>query len=175
MPIRREHLFFYPIDWPQLSAVIRFQRAKGRCEVCARPHGQRVFHLGDGRWWDREESSWRDGAGRFICLAVGTDDVLGRVRTTRGVLATGHRDHDTAINAGKNLAAFCQRCNMNHDRPEGRPEDTARNEAIASMLRSKQTWAQVIAATGCSRSTLTRISKRLKPASSSVSISAGST
>lgn len=50
MPIRREHRFFYPIDWPQLSAVIRFERAKGRCEVCARPHGQRVFHLGDGRW-----------------------------------------------------------------------------------------------------------------------------
>ena len=23
MPIRREHRFFYPIDWPQLSAVIR--------------------------------------------------------------------------------------------------------------------------------------------------------
>lgn len=78
MPIRREHRFFYPIDWPQLSVVIRFERAKGRCEVCARPHGQRVFHLGDGRWWDREEGSWRDGAGRFICLAIGADDVLGK-------------------------------------------------------------------------------------------------
>lgn len=36
MPIRREHRFFYPIDWPQLSAVIRFERAKGRCGICAR-------------------------------------------------------------------------------------------------------------------------------------------
>ncbi|SEG69760.1 hypothetical protein SAMN04488144_14530 [Methylobacterium sp. 190mf] len=27
MPIRPEHRFFYPIDWPQLSAVIRFRRA----------------------------------------------------------------------------------------------------------------------------------------------------
>jgi hypothetical protein len=116
MPIRREHRFFYPIDWPQLSAVIRFERAKGRCEVCARPHGQRVFHLGDGRWWDGEEASWRDGAGRFICLAIGADDVLGQVRTTRVVLATGHRDHDTANNGPENLAAFCQRCHMNHDR-----------------------------------------------------------
>ena len=33
----------------------------------------------------------------FICLAIGADDVLGRVRTTRVVLATGHRDHDTGI------------------------------------------------------------------------------
>ena len=26
MPIRPEHRFFYPIDWAQLSAVIRFGR-----------------------------------------------------------------------------------------------------------------------------------------------------
>lgn len=45
---------------------------------------------------------------------------------------------------------------------KGRPEDTARNEAIASMLRAKQTWAQIIAATGCSRTTLQRIAKRMK-------------
>jgi hypothetical protein len=35
--------------WPQLSAAIRFGRAKGRCERCRRPHGRLVFHLGDGR------------------------------------------------------------------------------------------------------------------------------
>ncbi len=49
MPIRPEHRFFYPIDWPQLSDAIRFRRARGRCEKCARPHLQQVFHLGDGR------------------------------------------------------------------------------------------------------------------------------
>lgn len=38
MPIRREHRFFYPIDWPQLSAVIRFRRAGERCEACQCPH-----------------------------------------------------------------------------------------------------------------------------------------
>lgn len=120
MPIRREHRFFYPIDWPQLSAVIRFGRAKGRCEGCARPHGRVVFHLGDGRWWDEEAASWRDGAGRGICLAVGADDVLGAARTTRVVLATAHRNHDTADNAAANLAALCQRCHMLHDGPEHR-------------------------------------------------------
>lgn len=45
---------------------------------------------------------------------------------------------------------------------KGRPEDTARNDAIAAMLQSKQTWTQIIAATGCSRSTLKRITDRLK-------------
>ncbi|MGH1572695.1 hypothetical protein ACRAWG_21010 [Methylobacterium sp. P31] len=118
MPIRREHRFFYPIDWPQLSAVIRFRRAGGRCEGCGRPHGQRVFHLGDGRWWDAPAATWRDGRGRRVRLAPCTVDVLAIVRTTRVLLAAAHRDHDTSNNADANLAAFCQRCHMIHDRPE---------------------------------------------------------
>ncbi|GAA0269610.1 hypothetical protein LNAOJCKE_1299 [Methylorubrum aminovorans] len=118
MPIRREHRFFYPIDWPQLSAVIRFGRAKGRCEACQRPHGRTVFCLGDGRWWDDEAASWRDGTGGLVCIEVDAADVLGEIRTTRVVLATGHRNHDTADNSAANLAAWCQRCHMLHDRPE---------------------------------------------------------
>ena len=118
MPIRREHRFFYPIDSPQLSAVIRFRRAGGRCEAYGRPHGQTVWHLGDGRWWDAQTGSWRNDAGQVVCLAVGADDVLKAVRTTRVVLATAHRNHDTATNTNANLAAFCQRCHMIHDRPE---------------------------------------------------------
>lgn len=90
--------------------MIRFERVRGQCEVCARPHGQRVFYLGDGRWWDSEYTSWRNGAGRFICLPGGADDVLESVRTTRITLATGHRVHDPANNAAKNLAALRQRC-----------------------------------------------------------------
>ncbi len=54
MPIRRHHRWLYPIDWRELSASIRFRRAKGRCEGCGRPHGRVVLHLGDGRWWDEE-------------------------------------------------------------------------------------------------------------------------
>ncbi|GAN50840.1 hypothetical protein ME121_4897 [Methylobacterium sp. ME121] len=59
MPIRPENRFFYPIDWVQLSQVIRFERAKGYCEGCGRPYGQLVCHLGDGRWWDNAAQVWR--------------------------------------------------------------------------------------------------------------------
>lgn len=118
MPIRPEHRFFYPIDWPQLSEAIRFRRARGRCEECARPHLQRVFHLGDGRWWDTEIASWRDGQGRRLRQRLRDEDLLMRVRITRVVLAAAHRDHDTANNEDANLAAFCQRCHMLHDRDE---------------------------------------------------------
>lgn len=44
---------------------------------------------------------------------------------------------------------------------KGRPEDTERNLAIIKMLKAGQTWSSIIAATGCSRSTLSRLSKRL--------------
>lgn len=46
--------------------MIRFERAKGRCEQCRLPHGQIVIHLGDGRWWDAERAAWRDGQGRLL-------------------------------------------------------------------------------------------------------------
>ncbi|MAY63566.1 MAG: resolvase [Rhizobiales bacterium] len=44
----------------------------------------------------------------------------------------------------------------------GRPEDTERNAAIVSMLASGQSWSRIMSATGCSRSTLSRLSKRVK-------------
>lgn len=47
---------------------------------------------------------------------------------------------------------------------QGRKEDTKRNEAIIAMLKNGNSWNQVIAATGCSRSTLSRLSHRLKVA-----------
>ncbi len=119
MPIRPEYRWLYPIDWPQLSAVIRFGRAKGRCEGCRRPHGRIVCHLGDGRWWDAERGAWRDGQGR-VARVTGIEDVLPVVATTRVILATAHRDHDPTNNRPRNLMALCQRCHLMHDRQEHR-------------------------------------------------------
>src|SRR3546814_17232411 len=83
MPIMAEHRWLYPIDWPELSRLIRFGRAKGRCEHCRRPHGARVFHLGDGRWWDAARRHWRDGRGRR--LRVSGADIVAIVRITREI------------------------------------------------------------------------------------------
>ena len=117
MPIRPQYKWFYPIDWPQLSAVIRFERAKGRCQRCGRPHGREIRHLGDGRWWDEDERSWRNGRGRRLARRVG-DGIA--VRTTRVALAAAHLDHDPTNNRLRNLKALCQRCHMLHDQKEHR-------------------------------------------------------
>lgn len=44
-------------------------------------------------------------------------------------------------------------------RYKGRPEDTARNTAILELLNAGASWSQVVAATGASRSTLSRLTK----------------
>ncbi len=119
MPIRPQYKWLYPIDWPQLSASIRFKRAKGRCEECGRPHGREIQHLGDGRWWDEEMRKWRDGRGRILRrVALIDEDIV--IRTTKVVLATAHLDHDPTNNHPKNLKALCQRCHLIHDREEHR-------------------------------------------------------
>jgi len=47
---------------------------------------------------------------------------------------------------------------------KGRKEDTKRNEAIMAMLKKGDSWNHIVTATGCSRSTLSRLAQRLKEA-----------
>lgn len=118
MPILARYRWLYPFDWPQLSALVRFKRAGGRCEECGRPHRQLVYHLGDGRWWDQEGQTRRSGQGRPLprLPTLAEDDPT--LRTTRVVLAAAHLDHDPTNNRLRNLRALCQRCHMLHDRDE---------------------------------------------------------
>jgi hypothetical protein len=131
MPIAPEHRWLYPIDWPQLSHLIRFRRAKGRCEHCQRPHGRDVIHLGEGTWWDDDGAIWRNGRGRRVPALPPPADLLHtqlvfagmdppRPRVTRVVLAAAHLNHDPGDNRPRNLAALCQRCHMIHDAAEHR-------------------------------------------------------
>ena len=120
-----EHRWLYPIDWPEMSRIVRFERAAGRCEHCRRPHGRHVTFLADtnGVWWDVEIRAWRDGRGRRLRYAP--DFVpLDAIRMTRKpvYLATAHLNHDPTYSGPRwrNLAALCQRCHMIHDAPEHR-------------------------------------------------------
>lgn len=114
MPIRRSTRFFYPIDWPQISDAIRFGRAKGRCEQCQRPHGHLVKNLPDGRWFDATANHWRDDHGHEVPHPMIED--FCRVRIWKVILAACHRDHDPRNCHPKNLASWCQRCHLLHDR-----------------------------------------------------------
>lgn len=126
MPIRLEHRDLYPDNWPQLSASIRFGRAKGRCEGCGRPHGKLILCVEDGRWFDRGEGAWRTENGARVAQPCKPY----RLRWTPVRLAACHLDHDPTNNHPENLKAWCQRCHLRHDRPEHR-----RRAAITVLLR----------------------------------------
>jgi hypothetical protein len=115
MPIRPELRPLYPPNWREISRRVRFERAQGRCERCGRPHMATIRCLSDGRWFDAERGTWRDGRGR----AAQWPDLLdtARFRTTRVVLAAAHLDHDPRSRRMRNLRAWCQRCHLLHDRP----------------------------------------------------------
>jgi hypothetical protein len=85
--------------------MIRFERAKSRCEECGRPHGRGIQHLGDGRWWDEEDQIWRNGRERSLPRLALVNDTIA-VRTTKVVLATAHLDHDPTNNRPRNLKAL---------------------------------------------------------------------
>ena len=110
MPIRPELRPLYPPHWRALSARVRFERAGGRSQRCAR-----LRCLPDGRWFDPDAGTWRDRRGR----AARWPDLVEAVgfRITRVVLAAAHLDGNPANNRRRNLRALCQRCHMLHDRP----------------------------------------------------------
>ena len=115
MPIRPDLRWFYPIDWPELSRWVRFERAGGVCETCGRPHGHTVSCLSDGRWFDAARQAWRSGRGRVV---HGPEPIEAtELRSTRVILAAAHLDHDPTNNRRRNLKSLCQRCHMIHDRP----------------------------------------------------------
>ena len=114
MPIKRELRWFYPIDWPEISRRVRFERAGGVCEGCGRPHGETVRCLPDGRWFDAARHTWRNGRGRPARWPDIEEAVA--FRQTRVILAAAHLDHDPGNNRQRNLKSLCQRCHMIHDR-----------------------------------------------------------
>jgi hypothetical protein len=115
MPIRAEMRWFYPIDWPQISRRVRFERGRGVCQDCGRPHGQTVHCLPDGRWFDVKRHIWRSDRGKPA--AWPNVEEATRIRRTRIVLAAAHLDHDPSNNRPRNLRSLCQRCHLIHDRP----------------------------------------------------------
>jgi hypothetical protein len=120
MPIRRELRPLYPPNWKELSHRVRFERARGQCEGCGRPHAQLIRCLPDGRWFDPIWQTWRNSRGR----RARWPDLLALIpgRSTRIVLAAAHLDHDPTNNRLRNLKSLCQRCHIIHDAPYHRAQ-----------------------------------------------------
>jgi len=113
MPIRRQHRSPYPIDWQQISASIRFGRAKGAVSIAAGRTVARWFisATAAGGMEDGDRGVWRDGRKRALpgLPAYGRGGLVLPL-TTKVFLAAVHLDHNRGNNRRRNLKAFCQRC-----------------------------------------------------------------
>lgn len=95
-----------------ISRHVRFDRAKGLCERCGRPHGLRLHFHADGRTYADADWLYPDGTpAPFPNLLEWT-----AISTRRVWLATAHLDHNPFQTHDRNLAALCQRCHLAHDR-----------------------------------------------------------
>ena len=92
MPIKPENKHRYPVDWKEISMRIRFERAKGKCEVCGAVN-----------------YSYVNRKTREICLKD-EDDAI------RIVLTVAHLDHSPENCEDSNLKAMCQKCHNNYDK-----------------------------------------------------------
>lgn len=123
MPI--DYKSYHP-KWSLISRLIRFSRAKNKCEWCGAPNYS-VRRL------NKESAELEYPCGTlyldkgalegFGChhdaLIIsnffnGMDDGLGKWVIV--VLTVAHIDHDKTNNRFDNLAALCQRCHLGHDK-----------------------------------------------------------
>lgn len=150
MPMQRDR---YPADWEQISLRIR-ERAGQKCEECGVPHGALILRskLDKSRWLmiDPEEAEWMiDSEGQCLRI-IPTAYLTGKraIKWTVIILTTHHKGVDKADGTpgdpddkmdcrDENLAALCQHCHLEADRP--------RNIAKAKLTRSRKK-REVIAA-----------------------------
>ena len=128
MPMDRSK---YPPDWDDISRQVR-EDAGQRCEWCGVPNGALGARDTAGNWWD-------EGDIEVMNSSVGFATFGEFPRIIRIVLTVHHIDADTSNNDRSNLAALCQRCHLNADRPH--------HLANAAATRARKR-AEAIAATG---------------------------
>jgi hypothetical protein len=119
MPISPERKLLYPANWSTEIRPRILDRARNRCERCGVPNhviayrfvddGAHYFMLCGGEVFDAETGK-KLGLARVYELPPG--------RYVEIVLTIAHvHDPDPASCDDDNLAAWCQRCHNNHDRP----------------------------------------------------------
>lgn len=102
----------YPPDWHEISYWIRFYRAENHCEFCD------VENYSIGFWVDGEFITEQEA---YEILRSTGEDLYASIpinkKAVRVVLTVAHLDQDITNNEMENLAALCQRCHLNYDRP----------------------------------------------------------
>jgi len=115
MPIKPENKKRYPADWKAISADIRVNRAKNRCEVCGIKNHIVIQRLRYGKWRQISGQEWDMVHSRIRNCHSSMRESLKYHGFVRIVLTVGHLDHTPENNDPSNLKAMCQYCHNRHD------------------------------------------------------------
>lgn len=95
----------YHPKWPLISRLIRFQRARNKCEWCGAPNHKYIYRIEKGN------PDWELMPEGHLADAMDLDGI----KFTKIMLTVAHIDHIKTNNKFDNLAALCQRCHLRHD------------------------------------------------------------
>ena len=125
------------VDWEKLKAEIAAKRV--RVVALDLPTSHRLIQQGGDEFSTRMLDAINSMMLDMLAAIARKDSEDRRRRQTQG------------IEKAKASGAY-----------KGRPEDAERNAALMDMLRKGQTWNSIVAATGVSTSTLSKLAKRIK-------------
>ncbi len=106
MPFKKEN---YPSNWEQISSEVK-AKAGYKCQKCGAPDKVTGIRTPTGSFL-----AWT-----YQILTIPEAKALGKkegLPLFKVVLAAAHLDQDTTNNEPENLAALCQYCHLNTDRP----------------------------------------------------------
>jgi hypothetical protein len=144
MPIRKDLRHFYIGKEYEETRSRIMQRAKDRCEQCAKRNheevetvsGVLVFSTRERRsfmfWRSFGGASWRDETGAAFPFSAMRDTDSARV--IRVVLTMAHLDHNPAHRDDDNLKMLCQWCHLNWDKLHHRETRCNRKDARRPIL-----------------------------------------
>lgn len=113
MPI--DYKDYHP-KWSLISRLIRFKRAKNRCEKCGVKNSKVIKRIGLGKWREPNGAEWSQLHLYHYRYKWSYKESVKKAGLTIIVLTVAHLDHDKTNNRFSNLSALCQSCHLHHDK-----------------------------------------------------------
>lgn len=115
----------YPANWKDVIRPRILKRDHYQCKWCGLSHRIEGYREANGRFVECDEfmAGWARRSGKRVFMII---------------LTVAHLDQDRTNNEDENLAALCQKCHLNHDRPFNIIKRRERREIKERKKREKE-------------------------------------
>lgn len=110
----------YPHNWELISAQVKFDRAKNRCEICQLPNNLYIRRLKFGGilYLNCKQIDYEISLAKHNGMTE--KQHLKLMHITKVSLSVAHLDHNEINNDFDNLKCLCQSCLLKHNRLNNR-------------------------------------------------------